>query len=178
MSEIDLAIEVTSDKLRGYWVKLNLISLAILFFSLIYAVIVFILEYSGVVRSIYLLKEPEIIELAAAVRNILLLISLASICAAIIIGIVLAKKTGKGSSFSLSSIDSPIASNLSLYFIYTVVVLAILDSIGIYGLTIYVLTQELHWFIIIAALSFILKFVYLPSQNRFITLMEKYQRTS
>lgn len=175
MVDINLTAEVNSNKLRGYWLKLNVISFVILFFSLIYAVIVFALEYSGVVSSIYLLKEPEVAKLAAVVRNILLGISLASIGAAVMISFLLAKKTGKSTSFSLADIDSPIASNLYSYFIYTVVVLALLDSVGIYGLAIYVLTQELHWFIIIVALSFILKFIYFPSQNRFITLMKKYR---
>jgi len=172
MGDIDLIAEVKSDRLKGYWIKVRLVYFAILFFSLIYAIVVFTLMHSGILASIDFLQEKEIAELAAVVRNILLGISLVSICAAVIVGYLLAKKVSKESSLSLS-IDSPITSNLASYLIYIIVVAAILDSIGIYGLTIYILTQELHWAIIIIALSFIFKLFYIPSQNRFITLMEK-----
>jgi len=174
MTDIDLTAEVKSDKLKGYWIKVRLVYLAILIFSLIYAIVVFALKRSGILTSMDFLQEKEIAELAAAVRNILIGISLLTICAAAMVGFLLAKRVGKGSSLSLS-IDSSIAPNLASYFIYIVVVAAILDSIGIYGLTIYFLTQELHWFIIIIALSFMFKLFYLPSQNRFIALMEKYR---
>lgn len=174
MNDIDLAAEVKSDKLKAYWIKLNLVYCAILIFSLLYSIVVFALKLSRILSSIDFLQDKEIVELAAVVRNILLGISLLTFCAALIVGYLLAKRVSKGASLTFS-IDSPIATNLASYIIYIVVVAAILDSIGIYGLTIYVITQKLHWCIIIISLSFIFKLLYFPSQNRFIALMKKYR---
>jgi len=172
--DINLRVEVNSDKLKLYWAKLKLITIALLASSAIYGLVIFIFEYSALERTAGF--EQQNVEFNLLIRNIMAALGLMTIVATVLVGNVLAKRVPKGSSRTTSTINSPIGPNLAAYFNYKIVVLAIVDSIGLYGLIIYFLTKDLHWALILIALSYVIKIIQFPTPNRFIALMEKYRQ--
>lgn len=174
MLEINLSSEVYADKLKLYWAKLKLLTIALLMSSVIYGFVIFVLEYSALADSHDFRQQNG--EFNLLVRNIMVALSLMTIVASVLIAKALAKRVPKGTSRTTLGIDSPIGPQLAAYFNYKIVALAIVDAIGLYGLIIYFLMKDLHWSIILIALSYIMKIIQFPTPNRFIALMEKYQQ--
>jgi len=170
--DINLSAEVNADKLKPYWAKLKLLTLALLASSAIYGLVIFILEYSGSASSSAFQQQNQ--EYNLLIRGIMVALSLMTIAATVLVANALAKRVPKGASKTSFAIDSPIAPQLAAYFNYKVIVLAIADSIGLYGLIVYFLAKDLPWAFILIALSYATKFIQFPTHNRFIALMEKY----
>lgn len=174
MLNINLSAEVNSEKLTLFWAKLKLIAIALLMSSIIYGIIIYVLEQS--ISSPAAAFEQQTASFRLIIRNVMAALTLMTIAATIVAAKALVKKVVKGSSKIPFAIDSPLAPHLAAYFNYKVITLAISDSIGLYGLVIYFLSKDLHWAFILIALSCVMKIIQFPTPDRFIALMEKYKQ--
>jgi hypothetical protein len=173
VQNINLSAEVNSEKLKLYWAKLKFITIAMLMSSIIYGVIVYVLEQS---RSLPIAPlEQQTKDSHSIIRTAMVALTLMTIIVIIFVAKKFAKKVAEGLSRIPFSIDSPIAPNLAAYFSYKVIIMAIADSIGLYGLVAYFLSRDLQLAFLLIILSYIMKMIQFPTPNRFITLMEKYR---
>jgi hypothetical protein len=174
MQNINLSAEVNSEKLKLFWAKLKLITIAMLMSSIIYGIIVYVLEQSSSLPIVPLDQQTK--DSNSIIRTVMIALSFMSIIVIIVVAKALAKKVAQGSSKTPFPIDSPLAPNLASYFSYKVIIMAIADSIGLYGLVAYFLTRDLQLAFILITLSYIMKMIQFPTPNRFIVLMEKYRQ--
>ena len=74
----------------------------------------------------------------------------------------------------IKSYDSTHAKeNLSAYFAYTLVMMGIVDTIGIYGFAGFLICSNLTWLGIFALLNIALQFKYYPSESRFNSMISE-----
>ena len=172
MLEIDLIAEVKSDRVKKFWYQLKIIASAFMASTIIYGIVGFALQQSALSRSISVFQESS--GIYNLLRNILVGLSLMVAIASVLLSKKLVKKVVKGDSKSLSAIDSPLAPYLAAYQNYTLIILSMLDSIGVYGLLIYLLLHDSQWFFLLLALSFVLKLFYSPSPHHFIRIMQRH----